>query len=267
MRKIGLWLLALVLTVVAAAWQRLSGPTWPVRGEALLLTGETVRFRLPRSAEVGSDLKVAVDVGDANVSGFVRCKRVPSREEWQYLALSREGGQLVAFLPEQPPAGKLAYQFVLAPEEPAGAGTPVPEEPVVVRFKGHVPAGLLIPHIAAMFFGMLFANRAGFSVVFREDNPRRWILPTLALLVFGGLVLGPLVQKAAFGAYWTGFPVGQDLTDTKTLAVVLAWVWAAFRSRGERRWPILVAAAVTLLVFAIPHSLLGSQINWDQVEP
>lgn len=267
MRKIGPWLLALVLTLAAAVWQRLSGPTWPVQGEVRLSSEAVVRYRLPRSAEVGEDLRVAVTVGEAWITGFLRCKRVPSREAWQYLALSRENGQLVAFLPEQPPAGKLAYQFVLAPEDSAGAATAVPEEPVVVRFKGHVPAGLLIPHIAAMFFGMLFANRAGFSVVFREGNPRRWILPTLVFLVVGGLILGPLVQKAAFGAYWTGFPVGQDLTDTKTLAVVLAWVWAAFRSRGERRWPILVAAVMTLLVFAIPHSLLGSQIDWEQVQP
>lgn len=264
MRKIGLWVLALALTLAAAAWQRLTGPTWPVEGTTRLATGETVRYHLPRSAEVGADLKVAVTVAEAGVTGFVRCRRVPSRDEWQFLALSREGEQLVAYLPEQPPAGKLAYQFMLAREDSVDAATAVPPEPAVVRFKGHVPAGLLIPHVIAMFLGMLVANRAGFAVAFREEKPQRFILPTLALLVVGGLILGPLVQKAAFGAYWTGFPVGSDLTDTKTLAAVLGWVWAAIRSRGGRRWPVLVAAAITLVVFAIPHSLLGSQINWEQ---
>ena len=35
------------------------------------------------------------------------------------------------------------------------------------------------------------------------------------------------VQKAAFGAYWTGFPFGYDLTDNKTVLMWLAWVLAA----------------------------------------
>lgn len=259
-----LWAFALVLTLASAVWQRLSGPTWPVKGEEVLPSGEKILFRLPRSAEVGQDLKVLVTVRGGPVTGFVRYRRFPSHEEWQLLALAREGNELSAFLPEQPPAGKLAYQFVLAHEGTISGGAKVPPKPVVVRFKGHVPAGLLLPHIVAMFLGMMCANRAGFAVLLREENPHRFLWPTLAALALGGLVLGPLVQKAAFGAYWTGFPVGKDLTDTKTLAAVLAWVWAGIRSRGRRRWPILVAAAITLVVFAIPHSLLGSEIDWTK---
>lgn len=264
MKKTALWVLAFLLTAAAAVWQRLSGPTWPIKGEVTILTGEKVRFRLPRSAEVGKDLQVSVTVEGGPVTGFVRCRRVPSHDDWQLLALAREGNELSAFLPEQPPAGKLAYQFMLVREGIMGGRSAVPPEPVVVRFKGHVPLGLLLPHIVAMFLGMLTANRAGFAVVFGEEEPRRYVWPTLLLLAFGGLVMGPLVQKAAFGAYWTGFPVGQDLTDTKTLAVVLAWVWAAVRSQGARRWPVLVAAVLTLAVFAIPHSALGSEIDWTK---
>lgn len=267
MKRFALWIVAFVLTVAAAVWQRVSGPTWPVKGEVRLLTGETIRFRLPRSAEVGKDLKVSLQVEGGPVTGFLRCRRVPSHEQWQLLALAREGNELSAFLPEQPPAGKLAYQFMVAREGTLGGGTAVPQEPVVVRFKGHVPAGLLLPHIVAMFLGMMVANRAGLAVIVREKDAKRYVWPALLLLAFGGLVLGPLVQKAAFGAYWTGFPVGQDLTDTKTLAVVLAWVWASVRSRGDRQWPVLVAAVMTLVVFAIPHSLLGSQIDWTQTAP
>jgi hypothetical protein len=117
-----------------------------------------------------------------------------------------------------------------------------------------------------MFLGMLFANRAGLGVVFAESSIKRFVLPTLGLLTFGGLVLGPLVQKAAFGVYWSGFPLGRDLTDTKTAVAVLAWVWAFLQSRGGKRWPVLVASLVTLAVFAIPHSLLGSEINWEALE-
>jgi len=82
-----------------------------------------------------------------------------------------------------------------------------------------------------------------------------------------GLVLGPLVQKAAFGAYWTGFPLGRDLTDTKTAMAVAVWAWAAFRRDHSKTWPLLVASLVTLLVFSLPHSLLGSEIDWRKTGP
>jgi hypothetical protein len=59
------------------------------------------------------------------------------------VALSREGGALVALLPTQPPAGKVEYDVILA--TPAG-GVRIPEgPPLVMRFKGDVPAPVLIP--------------------------------------------------------------------------------------------------------------------------
>ena len=77
------------------------------------------------------------------------------------------------------------------------------------------------------------------------------------------------MQYYAFGQWWTGVPFGWDLTDNKTLIVVLAWVFAAWRLRGGRRarGATLAAAIVTLVVFAIPHSSWGSQIDWQKVPP
>lgn len=234
-------------------------------GSAQLPSGHSVRWRLPRSGEVGRDLPVSLEVQGAPLAGLVRCRRVPSREEWQLLAVSREpssgGYRLSAFLPAQPPAGKLAYQFLLVPD--VGEELAIPPEPVVVRFKGRVGLALLLPHVLAMFLGLLLANRAGLGVLFGEARPQRFLWLILAFFALGGLVLGPLVQKAAFGAWWTGFPLGHDVTDTKTLAVVVGWLWAAVRSRGGRRWPVLVASLLTLLAFALPHSLWGSELRWE----
>ena len=94
-------------------------------------------------------------------------------------------------------------------------------------------------------------------------------IAAIALLGIGGLFLGPLVQKAAFGAYWTGWPFGTDLTDNKTAVAVLAWVVAAFRARGGRdaRLAVGVAALVTLAVFMVPHSAWGSQVDWSKLPP
>jgi hypothetical protein len=84
----------------------------------------------------------------------------------------------------------------------------------------------------------------------------------------GGLALGPVVQKYAFDAYWTGWPFGQDLTDNKTAAAFLAWLAAwryAPRSEHPVRW-VVGAALITLAVFLIPHSVLGSQLDYSKMD-
>jgi hypothetical protein len=91
-----------------------------------------------------------------------------------------------------------------------------------------------------------------------------WI--TVIFLAIGGLVLGPIVQKYAFDAYWTGWPFGHDLTDNKSLVAFIFWVIALvvlFRTRENRTWPV-VAAIVTFIVFLIPHSMLGSEIDYTK---
>ena len=97
---------------------------------------------------------------------------------------------------------------------------------------------------------------------------------TVVLIGIGGLLLGPIVQKHAFGAYWTGWPFGEDLTDNKTLAMWLAWVVAVFvlsrrREPTDRRGARAVvgfAAAVMLVVYLVPHSLRGSQLDYGKVQ-
>jgi hypothetical protein len=120
-----------------------------------------------------------------------------------------------------------------------------------------------------MFTGMLVANAAGLLALRGEKRLFRISLVVIALLSVGGLFLGPLVQKQAFDAYWTGWPFGSDLTDNKTAVAVLAWAVAAFRARGGRdaRVAVVVAAVVTLAVFMVPHSAWGSQIDWSKLPP
>ena len=60
---------------------------------------------------------------------------------------------------------------------------------------------------------------------------------TLVFLVAGGFVLGPIVQHQAFGAYWTGIPFGFDLTDNKVLIALVAWGVAAGDGDAARRTP------------------------------
>lgn len=258
-----LWAAAVVVTLSSAVWQRLSGPTYPVRGTVRLGT-EEIGLRLTRSHGGDGDQLVRVQAVDAGVTGEVAWRRYPTKEAWQRLEMVRHGEWLVAALPHQPPAGKLEYQVRLH----RGAEAAVfPDRPAVTRFKGGVPAALLVPHILAMFVGMLVSNRAGLEAVAGGPSQSRLAVIALALLGVGGLILGPAVQKAAFDAWWTGWPFGHDLTDNKTAVVALAWAWAAWRSRGGRpaRGALVAASLVTLVVFAIPHSTWGSELRWDDV--
>ena len=143
-----------------------------------------------------------------------------------------------------------------------------PSRPAVTRFRGDVPPWVLIPHITAMFLGLLFAARAGVEALARRDSARRFAWAALASFLVGGFMLGPTVQKFAFGEWWAGVPYGWDLTDNKTLLAVLAWIVAVWALRGGRRarGVVLATAVLTLVVFAIPHSAWGSQIDWQKVK-
>ncbi|HEY3351404.1 MAG TPA: hypothetical protein VGM13_16625 [Thermoanaerobaculia bacterium] len=254
--------LALLITLVSAVWQRRSGPTYPVSGR-VAVGGTSVTVKLTRTHGGPGDQPVRVAAPDVALSGAVAFRRYPTNDEWTVLPMARAGSDLAAALPHQPPAGKLEYQVRLA----KGGETAVfPPRPAVTRFKGDVSAVVLVPHVLCMFFGMLFSTLTGLAAV-SGARTRTLAFVTFGLIAVGGFILGPIVQKAAFGAYWTGVPFGWDLTDNKTLIAGLFWAGAILVQRPGRpaRLEILAAAVTTLLVFAIPHSTWGSEIKWETV--
>jgi len=260
-RSSTLWILAFFLTAVSAVYQRVTGPTHPKSGK-VRLAGREMRYRLPRSM-AGGDAVVRVPAVSAETKGTLAWKRYSTRDAWTYVEMTREGGELAARLPQQPPAGKLAYRVILqdgTERVTLGGG------PVVIRFRGEVPPAVLVLHVIAMFGAMLVGTRAGLEYFRPQPRYRALVLWTLALLTAGGLLLGPIVQKYAFGAYWTGWPFGTDLTDNKTAVAWLAWMvaWLRLRRTGERAgaW-VLGAAVVMMAVFAIPHSLFGSELKYE----
>jgi hypothetical protein len=172
-------------------------------------------------------------------------------------------GVLSAELPHQPPPGKLLYRIVLHHDDRAVF---VPQDaPVVIRFKGDVPLSILIPHIIAMSGAMLLSARTGLEYFSREQKFKKLIFWTIGFLFVGGIILGPIVQLFAFDALWTGWPVGTDLTDNKTAVAFLAWVVTGIalrKSHHSKAW-VLWAAIITLVVYLIPHSLSGSELDYS----
>ena len=167
-----------------------------------------------------------------------------------------------AEVPQQPAAGKLQYYFEITDSK--GTRSYLKETPVVIRFKGGVPAFILIPHILLMFVAMLFSTLAGLMAVIKYPMFKKYAFWTLILFIAGGMVLGPIVQYFAFGDFWTGIPFGWDLTDNKTLIALIFWILAVVMNRKKEK-PLytVLAAVVLLLVFSIPHSLFGSELNYS----
>jgi hypothetical protein len=266
MRKTLLWILAVIITLAAAYYQRKTGPTYEYRGK-VDLGGTEIKFKLPRSAETVKDCEVSVEVPAADVTGSVEYKRYKTEDPWAKIPMERKDDTLVADLPEQPMAGKLAYKVLLFKDEKEVSLTGA--DPIIIRFKGVVPMTILYPHILIMFLAMLFSTRAGLAALDRKSNPRKFALWTAALLFLGGFILGPLVQHFGFGSYWTGFPLGFDLTDNKTLITMIGWIVALVagrKGRPARGW-VLAAALLLLIVYSIPHSLLGSELDYSKLNP
>jgi hypothetical protein len=70
------------------------------------------------------------------------------------------------------------------------------------------------------------------------------------------VVLGAVVQKYAFGVYWSGFPFGGDITDNKTLIALIALLIALlFRKKTCFRYVATAAFAIMFVIFCIPHSI------------
>jgi hypothetical protein len=173
--------------------------------------------------------------------------------------IEREDG-FFAEVPPQPAAGKIEYYFEVTDQ--SGTKTYLNESPVVIRFKGGVPSSVLIPHVLFMFVAMLFSNLAGLMAAFKAKSYRKYTFYTFGCLLVGGMILGPVVQLYAFGDLWTGVPFGWDLTDNKTLIAFLFWILAvAMNWRKERPVYTIVAAIVLLLIYSIPHSMFGSQLD------
>jgi len=262
MRSIWLWLISIVLAGGIMVYQRLTGPTTPVRGNVEYL-GEKVSYKLLRTWGDDSGAGISVETSNKEAAGLVQYRRFNSHDEWKVIVLKNKDGVLTATLPQLPPAGKIMYQVWLFEKSKQ---VPLTEEPVVLRYKGAVPDWVMLPHILIMILSMIIAVRAGLEALKRNPDLVRITFWAMLTLLIGGLILGPIVQKYAFDAYWTGWPFGHDLTDNKTAVSFILWVLAYFiiRRNPQKRGWVLAACILQLAVYLIPHSMFGSEIDFTQ---
>ncbi len=262
LKHILIWFFAIVFTLVSAVYQKMTGPTYPVRGHAEI-GGQEVKYKLIRSYDLSDGARVTVVVPDTSVKGELKLRRFKSLDSWQTQVMVRHGDTLIGTLPHQAPAGKVMYDVTLVK---GSQRVLLNAQPAVLRYTGFVPRYILFPHILFMFMAMLLSTLVGLLVIFRGKNSYIYAWLTVISVGIGGLILGPIVQKYAFDAYWTGWPFGHDLTDNKSIVAFIFWVIALVvmkKNRENKLWPIL-ASIVLLVVFMIPHSVLGSEIDFTK---
>ncbi|MDD2197507.1 MAG: hypothetical protein PHW91_10025 [Bacteroidales bacterium] len=266
-RTVWFWLIAIVITLASVVFQRQSGPTYPKKIDFNVDT-VTATLKLPRSSEVGSQLQIAIPILPWEYTAKLHHRPYPSNSDWTVEpSFWPEEDKFVSYLPEvNQKAAKLEY-FIEIEHFTSDEVVKLPEEPVVIRYKGSVPAWALIPHIIFIFIALIFSSLSGVMAAFSYDKYRFWSLVTLILIFIGGLVFGPIVQKFAFDHFWTGFPLGKDLTDNKTLIMFVIWL-IAILVNWKRSVPMVtvLAAIFTLIIYCIPHSLRGSEFSYESGE-
>jgi len=255
----------------AADYQEKTGPTKEYKG-SFSSGGEEVSYALLRSGNTDQNAPILVPNPTRGISGEVLFKRYPTGDEFTSIPMESVAGELQGLLPAQPAAGKVEFYVRLStPEGPVRI--PEGEETLLMRFKDPVPLGYLVPHVICMFLALLVGVRTALGALLYPTGVKQLAWTTLALMTAGGMILGPIVQKYAFGAFWTGWPYGYDLTDNKTLIMWIVWVGVVlvlWKRPSPRDWAVrgamFVAAAVMLAVYVIPHSLRGSELDYEQME-
>lgn len=221
-----------------------------------------MQVKLPRSHGGETNCPIELPLIDQQAKATLHFKRYPTDEPWQSVVMTKRGQALTAELPYQPPAGKITYYINLV--NIYGARSLGSEEnPIIIRFKADVPTYILAPHIFFMFISMLLSVVAAVEAYFKTSLFRKLCFITTGSLVTGGLILGPIVQKFAFGVYWAGFPYDWDLTDNKLLISALFCVLASVMNIKKARPAFVILASIVLMaMYSIPHSTMGSQYDY-----
>ena len=202
-----IWFFAFLFTAAIAVYQRMTGPTYPIKGK-IEIGSQPIKYQLITSSGEPGDAPLFLTVPDRSIKGQMTFKRYKSNDSLSVVSLHRVGNYLVALIPHQPPAGKIAYMIELIKDDQLYQ---LSKKEVVIRFKGAVPAGVLIPHIFFIFLAMMLSTITGLEAIFKGKNTLVYTWITIITLFLGGLVLGPIIQK--FSLVSTGVDGLSDMTS------------------------------------------------------
>ena len=217
--------------IASAVWQRLTGPTHPKRGSTAV-AGETVRWRLLRSGTTGEPLMVAVPA-PRGVPGTLHYRRFPLDEPFREIAMGREARR--SRRPAAHPAPGRQARVLRDARRPAGGTVRIPDgEPVVMRFKGDVPAARADPpRRGDVRLGMMIGVRAALAAALGRPEARRYAwVAVVRDRRSAASCSGRSCRSTPSGRSGRAGRSASDLTDNKTLGMWLAWVGGGRRARG-----------------------------------
>jgi hypothetical protein len=144
----------------------------------------------------------------------------------------------------------------------------------LIKYKGAVSSFVIIPHIILLFASIFCAFMAlffGFDILAGRNKVKQAAIAVLLTFFcgfIGGILIGIEVSHEVFGGNgWGGWPIGNDITDTKTEIFLLFWLvtmifgWAGLVGKklpiSNKLFGVMVVVSflVTLAAFLIPHSL------------
>ncbi len=175
------------------------------------------------------------------------------------------------------------YYFFLKITDSTGKSFTLPKDAVEKGTYYHVSYkqnpnkwGLLI-HILLMMVALMFLIHAFYYALNYIWNKTDWNIGKGVWSMFWGTLcfaisafpLGIWIEYEKYGTYWTGFPLGTDITDNKSLFNFLYWFIILILMKGTIlkkdhdknligkktfAWLTLLGAIITMVVrFAIPH--------------
>ncbi|NQS96880.1 MAG: hypothetical protein HQ591_00345 [candidate division Zixibacteria bacterium] len=136
-----------------------------------------------------------------------------------------------------------------------------------VRFEGKASFILLVLHIVLMMAALFLLIHALYYAIYYlqtgEKSDPLVITVNWGIITFfiTGFPIGWVIEKQVLGNYWEGIPFGWDITDSKTLIILVLWlIFIILRRAGKislktfARW-VIINTIITILLFLIPHSL------------
>jgi len=260
-------ILTVVLLVVARTMSTRHDETFKAESSGVTLAHETV------TEDFGQGPKLEISSSEtAKVRAIVLYSETAGGPYQSLEMESRQGG-FTATLPVMEKGKKWFYHIEVYKDNIKLATFP-PERDQFIKFKGHISSIILIPHILLMFGTIFFGLMAVFTsidVARGKGDARRsviFLLLTFTCAFIGGIPLGIAVSQQTFGGSgWGGWPLGDDVTDTKTEVLLLFWLVTILLSmralsgrkmaipHGAYSFLVILSFVVTFVTFLIPHSL------------
>jgi hypothetical protein len=220
------------------------------------IKGEDFKAKRPNIQKSDFNVTTLSATAQCDLFGGSIPSRVKNTQYYMFLEVTDSQNNLVANLP----ANALANQKFFR---------------TTYKMDPNIP-GLLV-HILLMMAALLFMIHTFYYAFEYIWNKQEWAARKSIISIFWGLVcygisafpLGIWIEFEKYGTYWTGFPLGWDITDSKTffnffywLAIVILMKGTIFSKNKDKdmvsyktyAWLAILGGILTMVVrFALPH--------------